>query len=673
MGMNMPLSTVVIASLLPQILLPNANAAGQPMTARDLIEVCDISGMSLSPDGRTLVVRAEQPDVATNVVRLTWYAIPLPSELDAKPMVIADGGQPIWNAPSLVTPEKVQWSTDSTWMYYRALHGEEVQIWRARRDGSKAEQVTSDSADVQDYLLDEKGERLFYSVGASREEIKRIEREQYEHGIVIDPTVAVDESLLNNWQYHGRMTTLRRNLSHDLFVVAGPGIVSVRTIDLDTRILRETTETEQQEFTKLLASRSDHFAPCPASLCKENRLSPVSGRLSGSEHPFVSTDAAGRSTLQAWSEKGNRVRTILHYDGLLGAGSGSDRFNSIGCQAIDNQAICVTAAAAQPPQVESINLDTGRRRTLFDPNQRLRAKHYAVTEYITWKDQWGRAATGVLLLPTSTRKKAPLPLVITSYRCSGFLRGGVGADVPEHLLAQAGFVTLCTNFDLGKAFGPYPDNSIEPGQYANLQTTLDIWEAAIQMLGRRGLIDTQRVGVSGLSFGAEATLHAISHSKSFAAASAGGPPFMDPFNFYIFATKGELAQAHFKTRNMPDPDDDKTRFYERVSPALRVEQITAPVLIQASENEFRAGIQFYANMQRHCRPLEVVVFPEEGHNRMQPRHRLATNERNIDWFNFWLNSKVDPQPRKAEQYSRWEHLRQLQQDLRKASETDPEQ
>jgi hypothetical protein len=29
----------------------------------------------------------------------------------------------------------------------------------------------------------------------------------------------------------------------------------------------------------------------------------------------------------------------------------------------------------------------------------------------------------------------------------------------------------------------------------------------------------------------------------------------------------------------------------------------------------------------------------------------------VDWFDFWLNSHEDPDPSKAEQYSRWRKLR----------------
>ena len=51
--------------------------------------------------------------------------------------------------------------------------------------------------------------------------------------------------------------------------------------------------------------------------------------------------------------------------------------------------------------------------------------------------------------------------------------------------------------------------------------------------------------------------------------------------------------------------------------------------------------------------MELHVFPDEAHIKVQPRHRLAVYRRNLDWFRFWLQGHVDPDPAKAEQYRRW--------------------
>jgi hypothetical protein len=39
---------------------------------------------------------------------------------------------------------------------------------------------------------------------------------------------------------------------------------------------------------------------------------------------------------------------------------------------------------------------------------------------------------------------------------------------------------------------------------------------------------------------------------------------------------------------------------------------------------------------------------------------LAAQQGAVDWFDFWLNGREDPDPAKAEQYERWRELRRLQ-------------
>jgi hypothetical protein len=43
-----------------------------------------------------------------------------------------------------------------------------------------------------------------------------------------------------------------------------------------------------------------------------------------------------------------------------------------------------------------------------------------------------------------------------------------------------------------------------------------------------------------------------------------------------------------------------------------------------------------------------------------PEGRMLSQEGSVDWFRFWLKGEEDPDPAKAEQYSRWRELRKEQ-------------
>jgi len=64
------------------------------------------------------------------------------------------------------------------------------------------------------------------------------------------------------------------------------------------------------------------------------------------------------------------------------------------------------------------------------------------------------------------------------------------------------------------------------------------------------------------------------------------------------------------------------------------------------------------------KPVELFVYPNELHEKEQPKHRYEIYEKNVDWFDFWLQGEEDPDPAKAAQYMRWRELRKLQEKSR---------
>jgi hypothetical protein len=48
-----------------------------------------------------------------------------------------------------------------------------------------------------------------------------------------------------------------------------------------------------------------------------------------------------------------------------------------------------------------------------------------------------------------------------------------------------------------------------------------------------------------------------------------------------------------------------------------------------------------------------------------PAERIASQGGTVDWFRFWLKAEEDPDPTKAEQYTRWRELRKLQKENEK--------
>lgn len=141
-----------------------------------------------------------------NTYDSVWYVQGLQ---DAAPRRVADGGVPLRDSAGGSLPAKVLWSPDGRWLYYRALIDGVIAVWRAAADGSGAQAVTHDAADVQEFSLDADGRVLRYRVGATRAQVMAAEQDEYAQGIRIDETVPLGQGLFRSGNVQGRLATQR--------------------------------------------------------------------------------------------------------------------------------------------------------------------------------------------------------------------------------------------------------------------------------------------------------------------------------------------------------------------------------------------------------------------------------------------------------------------------------
>jgi dipeptidyl aminopeptidase/acylaminoacyl peptidase len=657
------------------------------VSPRRLLEVADIANPTVSPDGRSVAFRVERASVARNTYDTVWY---LQGLGDPWPTRVADGGVPLRDSAGGSLPPKVVWSPDDRWIYYRALVDGKIDVWRAAADGSGAEPLTHDAADVRDFALGEGGRVLRYSVGATREEVLSAERAEYDQGIRIDDTVPIGQGLFRSGNFAGRMATQRfgkvwfdratlldvpdrwRELdlaSGTRRALAGSNVPSAPSpapgtagVDGDpwksvrdphggraawlTRI--GDRKGQQQRPDVLLSAlprpHAGQAVRCVSALCTGKAITGIQWRPDHDEVLFTVTDprqGLAQSILR-WNVETGEVRVVVQTGGLVDGG----RDPASNCGASAEALVCVTAEADRPPRLEMIDLESGGRHVLFDPNAALARDmaKVAPARLLRWKDKQGRWFTGQFY---SARRSGddPAPLFITYYSCPGFVRGGVGDEWPLATLAQAGISALCINRRPG-----YTMDAV-----ARYGEGLAAVESVIDLLSGEGEIDRARVGMGGLSFGGEVTMWTVTGSDLLAAASVANP-VLSPSYYLIGSMKGE---AFFKGLRamwgLGSPSETPER-WKALSPVFQLDRIHAPILFQHSEQEYMFALDYEIPLIREHR-ADLYVFPNEPHQKFQPRHKLAVYNRNLDWFRFWLQGYEDPDPGKAAQYARWRVMR----------------
>jgi dipeptidyl aminopeptidase/acylaminoacyl peptidase len=269
------------------------------------------------------------------------------------------------------------------------------------------------------------------------------------------------------------------------------------------------------------------------------------------------------------------------------------------------------------------------------------------------------------VLPLNYESGKRYPLIITTYRDGdSFLRGGTGDEYPIQVFAANGFAVL--NFDAGKT----PTN--KPGDFETairwLSSPEEGMEAAIKKLVEMGVVDSSRVGLTGLSHGGEMVEYAVGHTGLFRAAVESSIGGRDPLFFYM---GGQYWHKWFADMGLGGlPEAESAPRWRKLSAVLNADYIRTPLLVNAPDSEYVPGLQLFTSLQLLGKPVEMFVYSNELHIKNQPKHRYEIYERNLDWFNFWLKGEEDPDPAKAEQYKRWRELRKLQEHDRSNARTN---
>ena len=72
--------------------------------------------------------------------------------------------------------------------------------------------------------------------------------------------------------------------------------------------------------------------------------------------------------------------------------------------------------------------------------------------------------------------------------------------------------------------------------------------------------------------------------------------------------------------------------------------------------------ELFSRLRYLHKPVELYVVPDIAHGShalQNPTQLLSLQQRALDWWCFWLKDEVDTDPRKSEQYERWQVLREL--------------
>jgi dipeptidyl aminopeptidase/acylaminoacyl peptidase len=311
-----------------------------------------------------------------------------------------------------------------------------------------------------------------------------------------------------------------------------------------------------------------------------------------------------------------------------------------------------------PPKVFASDGTHLEKELILDLNPQFKDFEFGKVERVTWKAKDGHEVEGGLYYPPQYKPGTRYPLVIQTHAFSKdefWINGPWNSAFAAQPLAARDIVVL----QVGGA--------TEKGADARVLRTpeeaprqMGVYEGAIDYLDGLGIIDRTRVGIIGFSRTVYSVEYTLTHSSYHFAAATAADGFDGGYLQYLV---NPYAKRDWMTVNGGDPFGTTFELWRERSPSFTVDRLHAPVRLEGYGNigAVIGNWEWYAKLVMLDRPVDLVYLPDGTHLLVKPWERLTSQQGNVDWFCFWLKEEEDPDPAKAEQYTRWRELRRLQE------------
>ncbi len=291
-------------------------------------------------------------------------------------------------------------------------------------------------------------------------------------------------------------------------------------------------------------------------------------------------------------------------------------------------AVAFVGSTTQHPDEIYYAAPGGAPRRLTHYNDAIAALALGASERITYPTTAGVDGDAVLITPPGFTAGRTYPLVV-------LIHGGPTSTSTEtfstraQLMAARGWLVLQPNYrgstNRGERYqhAIYADTVEGPGK--------DV-RAALDAVKARGVVDASRVAVSGWSYGGVMTTWLITHYHDWRVAVAGAP-VTDVLADY--ATADDINADRELFRGSPWLGDNRADYVAQ-SPLTYVKDVTTPVLLMTDRGDQRvspvSAYEFYHALRDLGKPVDLVVYPVDGHFPSDPVRSADVNRRWVDYI-----------------------------------------
>lgn len=365
----------------------------------------------------------------------------------------------------------------------------------------------------------------------------------------------------------------------------------------------------------------------------------------GSSAPRILTTALDRSVSSPFfSQDGKSIDVLVEddrsqYPASVDVATGEvhriigDAGAAMGINEAAGHTVLVWTTDAQPGEVYALE-NGGLRRLTHHNDEVVASLKLAETRDVKAISKDGTEVHGLLTLPIDAKPGTRYPMLL-------FIHGGPNGqddhafNVHRQLFAAHGYAELNVNYRGSSGRGNAYQKVIA-GDWGDHE--IDDILATVDEVAKEGLVDPDRMGVGGWSYGGILTDYTIASTNRFKAASSGAgmgnPAGLYGIDEYILQYDNELGS----------PWKDPQKYIQLGYPFFHADRIHTPTLFMGGDKDFNVplngGEQMYQALKSLNVPAELIVYPGQFHGFTRPSFIRDRYQRWFDWYDKWVLGKT---------------------------------
>jgi len=295
------------------------------------------------------------------------------------------------------------------------------------------------------------------------------------------------------------------------------------------------------------------------------------------------------------------------------------------------------STALYPWEVLYLKPGAGKAKRLTDSNPWLAEMRFAPQEVVDFKARDGLQLQGILIRPLEEKEEERYPLILTVHGGpEAHERNGWKTSYSRlgQVAAAQGFAVFYPNYrgstGRGVEFSKMGQADYAGGEFNDLVDAVD-------HLVEIGLVDKERVGITGGSYGGYASAWGATALSEYFAASVMSVGISDLISkFGTTDIPNEMYLVHARAW----PWEKWQWFLER-SPIYHVQKARTPILILHGKNDTRVHPSQSMELYRYLKtigqaPVRLVFYPGEGHGNRRAASRYDFSLRKLRWMEHYL-------------------------------------